>query len=175
MNSSWYEKREKDLAKELERINNTVAKLFLSDIRSVSLESDIHLTENEISDIKTCENLLTESLRKFLEVLIKGRLKKSSVGQVIIGTARPRSAVLPITFGLRPETVDMFGSRWLIDKLWKLDFPVSFYAIKRYKQSVTSNDDSLSAIATRKAEFFQWIADNVNNNISILDPAILQY
>ena len=77
MNSSWYEKREKDLAKELERINNTVAKLFLSDIRSVSLESDIHLTENEISDIKTCENLLTESLRKFLEVLIKGRLKKS--------------------------------------------------------------------------------------------------
>ena len=76
MNSSWYEKREKDLAKELERINNTVAKLFLPDIRSMSLESDIHLTENEISDIKTCENLLTESLRKFLEVLIKGRLKK---------------------------------------------------------------------------------------------------
>ena len=76
MNSSWYEKREKDLAKELERINNTVVKLFLPDIRSMSLESDIHLTENEISDIKTCENLLTESLRKFLEVLIKGRLKK---------------------------------------------------------------------------------------------------
>ena len=80
----------------------------------------------------------------------------------------------PITFGLRPEIVDMFGSRYLIDKLWKLDFPVSYYAIKRYKQSVTSNDDLLSAIATRKADFFQWIADNVDNNISILDPAILQ-
>ena len=58
--------------------------------------------------------------------------------------------MLPITFGLRPEIVDMSGSRWLIDKLWKLDFPVSYYAIKSYKQSVTSNYDSLSAIATRK-------------------------
>ena len=128
MNSSWYEKREKDLAKELERINNTVAKLFLPDITSMSLESDIHLTENEISEIKTCENLLTESLRKFLEVLIKGRLKKSSIGQVRISAARPKSAVLPITFGLRPEIVDMSGLRWLIDKLWKLDFPVSYFA-----------------------------------------------
>ena len=128
MSSSWYEKREKDLAKELEKINNTVAKLFLSDIRSMSLKSDIHLTENEIPDIKTCGNLLPESLRKFLEVLIKGRLKKSSVGQVIIGTARPRSAVLPITFGLRPEIVDMSGSRWLIDKLWTVDFPISYFA-----------------------------------------------
>ena len=115
MNSSWYEKREKNLAKELERINNTVAKLFLFDIRSMSLESDIHPTENEIPDIKTCGNLLPESLRKFVEVLIKGRLKKSSIGQVRISAVRPRSAVLPITFGLRPEIVDMFGSRWLIN------------------------------------------------------------
>ena len=128
MNSSWYEKREKGLAKELERINNTVAKSFLSDIRSMGLESDIHLSENEISDIKTCENLLQERLRKFLEVLIKGRLKKSSIGQVIISTSRPRSAVLPITFGLRPEIVDMSGSRWLIDKLWTVDFPISYFA-----------------------------------------------
>ena len=46
----------------------------------MNLESDIYLTENEISDIKTCESLLPKSLRKFLEVLIKGILKRSPVG-----------------------------------------------------------------------------------------------
>ena len=75
VDSSWYEKREKGLAKESERIINTAAKLILSDIGSMNLESDIYSTENEISDIKTCESLLPGGLRKFLEVLIKGRLK----------------------------------------------------------------------------------------------------
>ena len=77
MNSSWYEKRENDLAKESERIINNVAKLFLSDIRSLSLESDIFLAENKICNNKTWKGFLPESLRKFIEVLIKGRLKRS--------------------------------------------------------------------------------------------------
>ena len=55
VNSSWYEKREKDLPKESERIVNTAAKLIFSDVRSMSLESDIYPTKNEISDIKTYE------------------------------------------------------------------------------------------------------------------------
>ena len=111
LNSSWYEKREKDLAEEPKRIINTATKLILSDIRSMSRESDIYPTENKISDIKTCESLLPESLRKFSEVLIKGRLKRSSVGYVTVSAARPRSAVLAITFGPGIEMDNMCGSR----------------------------------------------------------------
>ena len=48
---------------------------------------------------------------------------------------------------------NMFGSPWLIDELSKLGFSVSYDEIKCYKQSVISNDDSLSAIATRKSDF----------------------
>ena len=81
---SWYDKRENNLQKESERITITAAKLILSDIRSMSLESDIYSTENETSDIKTCERWSPESLRKFLEVLIKIRLKRSAVGRVLI-------------------------------------------------------------------------------------------
>ena len=103
VNCSWYEKREKDLGKEFERIINNVAKLFLSDIRSLSLESDIYPTENKICNNKICEGFLPESLRKFIEVLIKGRLKRSSVGQVINTAARLRSAVFPIIFELGVE------------------------------------------------------------------------
>ena len=162
VNSLWHEKREKDLSKESERIINTAAKLILSDIiRSMNLESDIYPTETEI-----CESLLLESLRKFLEVLMKEKLKRSSVGQVIISAARPRSGVLPITFGIGVEMDNMFGSRWLINGLSKLGFSDSYDEIKRYKQSVISNDDSLSAVATRKPDFVRWVADNVDHNIS---------
>ena len=85
-NNSWCEKREKNFAKELERIICTVAKLILSDIRSTDLETDFYTFEDEINDIKTCESLLPTSLRKFIEVLMNGRLKRSVI--------RPRFAIL---------------------------------------------------------------------------------
>ena len=169
VNNSWYEKREKDLAKESERIIGTAAKLILSDIRSMTLENNFYPLEDEIANIKKSEGLLPESLRKFLEVLIKGRLKRTAIGQVIVSCSRPRSAVLPIPFGLGIEMDNMFGSRWLIDELSKLGFSVWYDEVKRYKQSVVINDDSLSSIKSCKANFIQWIAHNVDHNISTLD------
>ena len=59
--------------------------------------------------------------------------------------------------------------RWLIDELSKLDFSVSYDEIKHHKQTVISNGDSLSAIAAREPDFVQWLADNVDYNISTLD------
>ena len=64
---------------------------------------------------------------------------------------------------------NMFGLRWLIDEQSKLGFSVSYDEMKRYKQSVISNEDSLSATATRRPDFAQWVADNVDHNISTLD------
>ena len=84
VNNAWYEMREKDFKKESESIINTAAKLILSDIRSINLESDIYPLENEIADINICESLLPESLRKFLEVFTKNRLKRVAIGQVLL-------------------------------------------------------------------------------------------
>ena len=64
---------------------------------------------------------------------------------------------------------NMFGSRWLIDELSKLGFSVSYDEVKRYKQSVVANDDSINKIVAEKPAFTQWIADNVDHNISTLD------
>ena len=119
---------------ELERITNTTAKLILSDIRSINLESDIYPTENKISDIKTSESLLPEILHRYLAVLIKRRLKKNSVNQIIIRAVRPRSVMLPITFPLGVKMDNMFGSHWLVDELLKLGFSVFYDENKCYKQ-----------------------------------------
>ena len=119
---------------ELERITNTTAKLILSDIRSINLESDIYPTENKISDIKTSESLLPEILHRYLAVLIKRRLKKNSGKQIIISALRPRSAMLPITFPLGVKMDNTFGSHWLVDELLKLGFSVFYDENKCYKQ-----------------------------------------
>ena len=119
---------------ELERITNTTAKLILSDIRSINLESDIYPTENKISDIKTSESLLPEILHRYLAVLIKRRLKKNSGKQIIISAVRPRSAMLLITFPLGVKMDNMFGSHWLVDELLKLGFSVFYDENKWYKQ-----------------------------------------
>ena len=120
--------------KESERITNTTAKLILSDIRSINLESDIYPTENKVSDIKTSESLLPEILHRYLAVLIKRRLKKNSGKQIIISAVRPRSAMLPITFPLGVKMDNMFGSHWLVDELLKLGFSVFYDENKCYKQ-----------------------------------------
>ena len=83
----------------------------MSSLRRLCVDWDP--AENEISDIETRQCLSPENLRKFLAVLIKGRLKRSSPGQVIISVAR---------VGLGVEMDNMFGLRWLTDKLSKLGF-----------------------------------------------------
>ena len=42
---------------------------------------------------------LPSSLRKFLEVLIRSKIKQNNIGQAIVYSTRPRSAIPPIRFG----------------------------------------------------------------------------
>ena len=83
--------------------------------------------------------------------------------------ARPRSGMLPIPFGLSVELDNMFGSRWLIDEVSKLGFPVSYYEIQKFKQAVLIHDDSINAKYRQKPEFTQWIGDNVDHNVCTID------
>ena len=65
--------------------------------------------------------------------------------------------------------VNMFGSSWLIDELSKLGFSVSYQEVRRFKQLVAENDDSLNSMVSARPEFAQWVADNVDHNTATLD------
>jgi len=169
INNTWYEAREEDADKDSERIIKTAAKLILSDIRSAKIEKENYPTEEEISDILFCENLQPTTLRKFLEVFVKTRLKRASLGHCLMMCSRPRSGILPIPFGLSIELDNMFGSRWLVDEMSKLGFGVSYSELQKFKQSVLIHDDSLEATNRQQPEFTQWIADNVDHNVCTID------
>ena len=72
------------------------------------------------------------------------------------------------TFGLGVKMDNIFGLLRLIDEILKLDFSVSFDVIKFYQQSITSNDESLSAFATKTRDFVQRVVDNVDHDILTL-------
>ena len=161
--------REKGMAKESERIIITAAKLVLSDIRAQEFPSDLYPSEKEIADIDKCESYLPNTLKTFLDILIKRRLKKISIRRSTMGCARPRSAIFPIPLGLGVEMNNQFGSCWLIDELSKLGFSVSYDEVKYFKQSVVEHDDCQHGISPEHPCIIQWIADNIDQSIATLD------
>ena len=54
-----------------------------------------------------------------METLLR-ELKQSGISQRILKMVNPRSIIPPILLGLGVELDHVFGSRWLIDKLYKL-------------------------------------------------------
>ena len=91
--------------------------------------------------LKKKDSSLSSSLRKFLEVLIRPKIIQNSIGQAMVYSTRPRSVIPPIPFGVGIEMDHIFGSKWLINKLSRLGFSVSYDEVNRYKQSVIENNN----------------------------------
>ena len=69
------------------------------------------------------------------------------------------------------ELDHIFGSRWLIDELYKLGFCVSYRGITKLKQEVLANqniNDRTKDISSHEI-FVQWVADNVDHNLRNID------
>ena len=64
----------------------------------------------------------------------------------------------------------MFGSKWLINELSRLGFSIGYDEVMKYKQSVIQNE-SLENIITQyiPGTFIQWVADNIDPSVAILD------
>ena len=77
---------------------------------------------------------------------------------------------MPILFGVGVEIDHIFGSKWLITQLSRLGFSISYDEVARYEQSViqSENQDNLLAEYLPGA-FTQWVADNVDHNLAILE------
>ena len=90
--------------------------------------------------------------------------------QFIIKSSRPRTALPPLLFGLRIECDHVFGSKWLVNELYRLGFSISYSEINRFKKSVVVNHSGENSIINVYPQVFtQFVADNVDHNIRTLD------
>ena len=64
----------------------------------------------------------------------------------------------------------VFGSKWLVNELSRLGFSITYDEGNRYQQSVIQSE-SLEDVMTEylPGTFTQWVADNVDQNISTLN------
>ena len=72
-------------------------------------------------DIENSTQWIPHLLQTFIKVILPSfQLKQTSIGNAIVQAARPRSVITPILFGLGVELDHVFGSKWLINELFKL-------------------------------------------------------
>ncbi|KAG1686127.1 hypothetical protein GQR58_008869 [Nymphon striatum] len=164
----WDKERTRDEDKEAEIVVLTAAKLIMSEIREKEYDPSVYPKSDDIT--APTDRWVPNLLKRFLQVLIKYDLKLQSFGQSIVQIAKPRSSVLPISFGLAVELDHVFGSKWLIDELSHLGFCSSYREVSRFKQSSMATEDASEvAVTLPPGSFAQYVADNVDHNLCTLD------
>ena len=123
VNEKWFNMRNSNMEKEVERIVLTAARLIREEIRNISFETKNYPDADDIKEsISEKSKWKPPLLNIFLSSLIPNEIKKSSLSQCIIKAAKPRSALPPILFGLGVECDHIFGSKWLINELFQMGF-----------------------------------------------------
>ena len=170
INKKWYDERNNNVEQEAMRIITTAAKLIRQEIQNIHLDTEYYPTTQEIKESTQQNKWCSPLLRMFLSKVVPNEIKQAAVGQCIIIAARPRTATPPLLFGIGVEVDHIFGSRWLIDELFKIGFSVSYSEVNRFKQSIVQTEDSnYPKGLAYPGMFTQYIADNVDHNVITLD------
>ena len=77
----------------------------------------------------------------------------------------------PLLFALAIEVNHLYGSKWLNDELYRLEFAVFYSEVKRFKEACVINqsiDEEIQRLSSGTS-FTQFIPDNVDHNIVIVD------
>ena len=170
INEKWYLDKKDDIQAEAERIVIAAAKIIRAQIREQEHDSKCYPTDEDIGNNDQSNRWVPQHLQTFLKTIIPSKLKQNSIGHAIVQSARPRSVITPILFGLGIEMDHVFGSKWLINELARLGFSISYDEVMRYKQSVIQNESMENILADYiPGTFTQWVADNIDHNIATLD------
>ena len=150
---------------EKENILRKAAQLIKTEIREKMYTNNFYPTSDDIT-----EKWIPKALSTFLSHFTSSELRQESIGQAIVKLSSPQQ-IPPILFGLSVEIDNLFGSRWLIDEVFKLGFGVSYNEVMRFKQAcVLNQSNKLEIPCTPSSDSFtQFIADNVDHNVATLN------
>ena len=74
-----------------------------------------------------------------MKTLFLCELSQAIISRCILKVVKPCSILSRILFGLGVQLDHVFGSRWLIDELYKLGFCLSYREITKFKQEDVAN------------------------------------
>ena len=169
INDQWYRDRKPTYEEEKRRIVLAAAKIIKEDIREMNYDKSFYPDEISIADPQEGKKWIPKSLNVFLENMIESEKKQNSIGQCLVSAVRPRSAILPVPFGVGVEMDHIFGSRWNTSQLYDLGFSISYDEVNRYKQSVLQSRRVEDIIPDSDSAFTQWTGDNADSPTRTLD------
>ena len=108
INDKWHSEKKENIQEEAKRIVTTAAKIIKAQLREAECKSDFYPTNKDISDIRQGRQWIPQHLQTLLNILVPSPLKQNSIGQCILQSARPRSVICPIPFGLGVELDHVF-------------------------------------------------------------------
>ncbi|KAJ8879471.1 hypothetical protein PR048_020079 [Dryococelus australis] len=131
------------------QIIESAAKFIKNEISSLCNSMDLYPSPSDIASLEENKKILPSVLQTFLNILITksgSDLEKAAVGQAIMQACRPRSFICLIPLGIGVQVHRDFGSRLLIDELYRLGFSVSYDEVQRYLQSSVMEERNVDAI-----------------------------
>ena len=150
---------------------NNYRKVNSRRIRNSKLPLDSYPNKDDITDsINENSCWKPNLLNTLLSYVVPETVKRSSICQCVIKAPRPRTALPPLLFGLGIECDHVFGSKWLVNELFRLGFPISYSEVNRFKKSVVANQAMGNSVINAYPKVFtQFVGDNVYHNIRTLD------
>lgn len=110
-------------------------------------------------------------LKKCMKTLINSPIKRNAISQCLVQATRPRTALMPLLFGLTVSIDCLTGSKDLIVQTARMGFSLSYDEIIRYKQSVVVNKTLRDEFSASNDVMSQFIADNVDHVVCTLNGA----
>ena len=149
-----------------ENVVKAAAKTVEEEIREINYRKEFYPS---VDDIVDGEKWVPKSLKNFMALLVPSSQKQMSLSQCIIQGPKSRSVIVPIPFGFAVHIDKSNGCKELIQHFSRLEFSITPDEPYRFKQSAI--EDSKSEVENHEKTangFKQWVADNVDHNISTL-------
>ena len=125
-----------------ESIIIAAAKIIKEELRELRKDNPVYPTFEELRSSESEKEWVPESLQLLLQHLIPSNVKQLNIGQCIAQASRPRSIICPVLFGLCIQVQKSFASKWLVNHLYRLGYPISYDEILRFKHSVMDSSKS---------------------------------
>ncbi|KAL9964853.1 hypothetical protein ACROYT_G028551 [Oculina patagonica] len=147
--------------------NSAASRLIKNEIKLLKTSNEVFLSIE--TEAEENVDFLPATLKTFLEGILVGKdnVKLASIGQAIVQMARPRVILAPLQVGLAVQLHHNFASRFLIDTLHRHGFFSSYQEVQLFNKNAALNQGT--DMPDYDGEFAQYIADNVDHNLRILD------
>lgn len=166
LGDEFYEHRDGNSLSKGEEVIKQAARYIAAELRSMPCNMEHYPNPD---DIENSAVVVPHLLDLFLSQLVTDERKKTAIAQVLIQSARPRSCLMPLPFGLGVQVHRLLGSAQLVKELARWGFSVSLDEVQRYLQSVLQSTNGWQPEECREAMFTQFVADNVDHNIKTVD------